>query len=307
MSGSVGQVKGRIRVRGGGLDLGHLAPLVPIIMVGLLVGGAAWRIPGPEPTVGAVAPKSVFIVDGEPDDDLLDNDIVVHAAPEAEITGRLLWPSELYVSSDVPSNDWRGSWSLRIRTPQDRPIGVGRFEHGNQPGTPGESVMARFTGGPWTCAMSTGAFQIDAFDADGEGAITELAISVEHHCEAEFPAIYGEIRIASTVPVAAIDIDEQDVPFGVVTLGGAAHDETVTITNVGDVPQDLAARITGIDADAFTVIGDTCSGADIAPDAACTLTIQFQPVRVGIATAMVELDDATVPGVHTIRLTGSTQ
>lgn len=300
-------VRGTIRTRADRLDVGWFGSFGLALIMGIAVGGLGWRVPDPSSTVGAAPPRTLFIVDGEPDDDLLENDIVVHMAPTATITAGVRWPSELFVRSVVPSNDWRGSWSLRIQTPEGRPIGVGRYEHGNQPGIPGDTVMAVFTGGSWTCAVTSGALNIDALSVDDDGVVTELAISIEHHCEAEFPAIYGEIRIDSAVPVSAIDIDEQALPFGVLALGGAAHDEVVTITNVGDGPQDLAARVTGIDADAFSIVGDTCSASDLAPGGACTLTIRFRPVRVGPAAALVEVTDDTVPGVHTIRLVGSTQ
>lgn len=308
MSGAEARVKGSTRVRGGGLGVGPVVLFAAAVVAAALVLGLAWGPQDHRPAaVGAVAPKSVFIVDGEPEDDLLDNDIVVHTAPQATITGEVRMPNELWVRSTVPSNDWRGSWSLRIQTPQDRPIGVGTFEHGQASGIPGESVMAVFTGGSWTCAGSTGVFRVDAIEPDADGTVTKLALSIEHHCHGSFPAIYGEIRIDSAVPVSAIDIDDQDVRFGVLPLGGPAHDEVVTITNVGDSAQDLAARVTGIDADAFSIAGDTCSDADLAPGAACALTIRFLPVRAGAASAVVEVTDDTVPGLHTIRLVGSTQ
>lgn len=306
MSGAEIRVTGSIMVRGGGLGGGPVVLLAVAVVAATLVLGLAWR-PQDHRPAAAVAPKSVFIVDGEPEDDLLDNDIVVHAPPQATITGEVRMPNELWVRSTVPSNDWRGSWSLRIQTPQDRSIGVGTFEHGQGSGIPGESVMAVFTGGSWTCAGTTGVFRVDALESGVDGTVTQLALSIEHHCHGSFPAIYGEIRIDSTVPVSAIDIDDQDAQFGVLPLGGTAHDEVVTITNVGDSAQDLGARITGIDADAFSIVGDTCSEAELAPGAACALTIRFLPVRAGAASAVVEVTDDTVPGLHTIRLVGSTQ
>lgn len=291
---------------------GRLTVAVPtwarVLLVATLVGvwaGGITAVDRPSTSVGAAAPRTVVVIDGEPGASLIDNDIAVMTAADAEVTVGLLWPSEMVVRGDVSDTDPRKDWLIRINTPTSRPVAVGHFESAAAAGVPGDRTRLALSGGNYTCASQSGTFTIHEFVTSGE-VVTNLALSFEFHCEAGFESIFGEVRFASSVPLAAIDIDTRSVGFDVVDVGTAAPDRTITVTNVGDGPQHLVVGITGLDPDSFELVSDGCTGADLQPGASCAIDVRFTPVRAGSAQAVVEIESEAPARFHAIELIGST-
>jgi virginiamycin B lyase len=78
--------------------------------------------------------------------------------------------------------------------------------------------------------------------------------------------------------------------FGFETVGGLGAGRTLTVTNTG--PGELAidlARITGSHVDDFLLGRDTCSGARLAVDATCTVSVVFVPDAIGVRAATLTL------------------
>jgi hypothetical protein len=76
------------------------------------------------------------------------------------------------------------------------------------------------------------------------------------------------------------------IEFGNVDLGAVSVDQTVTLTNVGvDPVSGFVATLGGADAADFALAGGTCSGATIARDESCTVTVRFAPLATSVAGA----------------------
>ena len=81
-----------------------------------------------------------------------------------------------------------------------------------------------------------------------------------------------------------------DMAFGTQPLGvfGAPRALTVTNSGGGNLQVDTA-RITGLDADDFSVSSDTCSHATLAIGATCTIHVRFGPSARGARQAILSL------------------
>jgi serine protease len=111
----------------------------------------------------------------------------------------------------------------------------------------------------------------------------------------------------------------QNTPFSALTgsaaadfgsvLVGTTVDQVVTLTNSSQVPVLQAGAITrtGTNAALFTFVAgaDTCTGATIAANASCHITVRYAPLAAGahVATLTVPISGATAPTL--ISLNGS--
>jgi hypothetical protein len=75
-------------------------------------------------------------------------------------------------------------------------------------------------------------------------------------------------------------------PFGNVTVGQAGTAQTLTVTNTGGSATGvLGTALTGANAGDFPISSNSCAGNTLAADAACTITLNFQPTGEGARTA----------------------
>ncbi|MDO8209962.1 choice-of-anchor D domain-containing protein [Conexibacter sp. CPCC 206217] len=88
------------------------------------------------------------------------------------------------------------------------------------------------------------------------------------------------------------------------TIGPA---RTVTVTNHGDQPLDVDDLwVEGAQADDFIVTTQTCTRADVAPAASCTVSIRFAPsAALATSTAQLVLHANTTAGEHRVGLAGT--
>jgi hypothetical protein len=107
------------------------------------------------------------------------------------------------------------------------------------------------------------------------------------------------IAVTDSAPPA----DDLQLPFGEAAVGSASE-QTVTVTNLGDLNLTLGT-ITG-PASPFAVVSDGCSGQTLVPTASCTLTLRFAPTAEGSANGsiVVPSDDPDQNPV-TVTLTGT--
>ena len=90
------------------------------------------------------------------------------------------------------------------------------------------------------------------------------------------------------------------VDFGRVP-SGEARARTVTVQNSGDAP--VAVRRVWIDgADAFSIAGDRCTGARLAPRARCAVNVTFFATEAGAHDARLMLPSDAEAGVRSVRL-----
>ena len=94
-----------------------------------------------------------------------------------------------------------------------------------------------------------------------------------------------------------VALDPGTVAFGSLTAGATSAARTVTLTNEGTT--DLAVSgvaLAGPDPASFDTAGDTCTGATLAPDAACNVQVRFHPLRVGLHDARLEFRERRARG-----------
>jgi hypothetical protein len=106
----------------------------------------------------------------------------------------------------------QGRWNLDFAAPASVPLvpglyaGATRFPF-QDPGEPGLSVSGRGRG----CNAVAGWFEVLEVEYDDADEIVRFAADFEQHCEAGDPALFGAIRINSTVPEVTLDRDGDGV------------------------------------------------------------------------------------------------
>ena len=102
-------------------------------------------------------------------------------------------------------------WDLTVSAPDNAPLLPGAYEGAQRApfktaGHPGLD----FSGDGRGCNTLTGRFDVLEIVRDATGAITQLAVNWEQHCEGAAPALLGQLRYNSDVPVirrARINLD----------------------------------------------------------------------------------------------------
>jgi hypothetical protein len=101
----------------------------------------------------------------------------------------------------------------------------------------------------------------------------------------------------------AVSISPSSVDFGSQALGTTSAPQTITITDTGTAPVFFnSTQQQGLD---FNRTADECVGVQIAPGAACTITVVFQPTVTGPRSATITVVDNAADSPQTITLTGT--
>lgn len=168
-------------------------------------------------------------------------------------------------------------------------------------GSPGIDVSGDGRG----CNNDTGQFTIHEISFTPAGQLDTFSATFEQHCEGGVPALFGELRLKSTLPYRALDIAPQSVAFADQVIGQAGPTQSVVITSRGVEGLTMGGvSLTGPAASDFSVASDTCSGAVIPPGSSCAVGIRFAPGATGIRAATLAIADNTARGTHTVPLTG---
>lgn len=167
--------------------------------------------------------------------------------------------------------------------------------------------------------------QAEEFSAANDCAGQTLA--VEESCELEMgftPADTGarqaEVVIASDDPdgsvaialdgtgiASEVSLDVETVEFGEIRVDETAPVERVTLTNTGTAVLNLGSlSIEGTHADEFVLADDTCSSAELEPEAQCSIELDFTPAETGERTAdlLIPSDDPDGPARLALNGTG---
>ena len=94
-------------------------------------------------------------------------------------------------------------WYLGIGTANGAVLQAGAYESA-QRFPSAEHPQLDFSGDGRGCNTLTGRFDVLEIVRDASGAVTQLAVNWEQHCEGEVPALFGQIRYNSDVPVIPI-------------------------------------------------------------------------------------------------------
>jgi endothelin-converting enzyme/putative endopeptidase len=93
-------------------------------------------------------------------------------------------------------------WQLKLAAADGAPLTIGSYESAQ--GVPvQESGHPRldFSGNGTGCYAPSGRFDILELDRDAQGNVVHLAVHFEQHCDGQPPALIGEVRYDSDVPI----------------------------------------------------------------------------------------------------------
>jgi len=95
---------------------------------------------------------------------------------------------------------WTHSWFLKIGTADGASLQAGAYESAQRFPSAGHPQLD-FDGDGRGCNTITGRFDVLEIVRDASGAVTQLAVNWEQHCEGVVPALFGQIRYNSTLPI----------------------------------------------------------------------------------------------------------
>ena len=104
---------------------------------------------------------------------------------------------------------------------------------------------------------------------------------------------------------AAASVSPGGIDFGAQGPGTAGAPRPVTVTNQGTASLRVSGvTVGGTDAGAFTVAGETCTRAPVAPGGSCTVRVRFAPDGTGARSATLGVLTNDAAGIQTVTLTG---
>jgi len=119
-------------------------------------------------------------------------------------------------------------------------------------------------------------------------------------------ATAGSVSVALTgmgVPLPLLSLQPTMADFGSVAVGGTV-DRTFTVTNIGGAPTGTPSTfLAGANAADYSFVQNNCN-APLAPGAACTQVLRFQPTTGGSKAATLNLN-AAPGGAAVAQLTGN--
>ena len=160
------------------------------------------------------------------------------------------------------------------------------------------------------CTASGGRFDVLQVIYDGD-ALVSFAARIETTCVGEWwpaPAtLYAEVRWQSSIALHADQVSPVPLTFATRNTSTVSSPTTVTVTNVGTAPLNVASvTIAGANPGEFSIASQTCTGGSpIAAGGSCTAGVRFQPTVVGDRVADLVIDDDTFRGSQVVRMTGT--
>jgi hypothetical protein len=179
------------------------------------------------------------------------------------------------------SDTW---WDLYFAAPNGAALAVGAYEGATRwpfqsPTAPGLDVSGDARG----CNTLSGRFVVLEIEYDGSGNVVTLAADFEQHCEGQTPALYGSIRINSTVAASVARL----------SIGNAQAVEgpsPTTMTFVVSLSQPATGTVTVHYA---TADGTAVAGSDYV---AATGMLTFTPPQTSKSIAVQVLNDGAAQG-----------
>jgi hypothetical protein len=85
-----------------------------------------------------------------------------------------------------------------------------------------------------------------------------------------------------------VEAVENPVDFGTTTVGASGEVRTITLKNVGDLPESFFIGVlAGGDSGSFRLLDENCTSAPLVPNGTCTAHVRFSPDGPGVKTARV--------------------
>ena len=168
---------------------------------------------------------------------------------------------------------------------QGSPLVPGTYEGAarypfNSPDQPGLSIFGDGRG----CNTLTGRFVVQEA-VFSNGAWVRFSASFEQHCEGGTPALFGEVRFNSGVPLHPLGSAPSSVFFGSVPIG-TTQSSFLDVANTGFSPLSISSvSVGGAHAGDFMIESDGCQGNVVGVGANCRIHVRFAPSAVGYARA----------------------
>jgi hypothetical protein len=90
------------------------------------------------------------------------------------------------------------------------------------------------------------------------------------------------VALSGTGIAPQADVTPTSIDFGIGTVGVSSGPQVVTLANQGTADMHVSGlSLSGAAPGDFTTSGDTCTGATVAPDASCTVSVSFKPTATG--------------------------
>lgn len=237
----------------------------------------AWSAVGSLTLTLATDPGSRLLMDVEPNgrfDDLSADPVVdwhtIWATPADAISGH----ATTFAGQSVNVN--AGGWGVTLATTSGL-IAPGTYELPTPPsdgscGTVCAGVSRAFHG---SC-LGGGTFAVNAIEISPDDDLEVLDADFRLSCGTTVMA--GSIRYGSGAEIGALDQSVESLAFGDVDIGSTSGAQSVTVTNIGNVPNTLgAASITGGAAGDFAIVTDGCAGVTLAVGESCSVSAEFSP------------------------------
>ena len=97
-----------------------------------------------------------------------------------------------------------------------------------------------------------------------------------------------------------------DVDFAKQVVGWTRPPKRIIVTNTGGKALSIDSVATGGDnSSEFTIVKDTCTGADVPPNRTCVIDVSFSPLRPEDRRANVTLTGSAINSPQTVRLKGT--
>ena len=122
------------------------------------------------------------------------------------------------------------------------------------------------------------------------------------------PASPQTIPLSGTgiVPTPGISFNPTSVSYAAQAMGTTSAAQTVTVTNNGSASLHITTvTLGGTNAADFAKTADTCTGATVAINATCSVSVTFTPSATGSRTASLSFVDDAPSSPQTVALSGS--
>jgi hypothetical protein len=104
----------------------------------------------------------------------------------------------------------------------------------------------------------------------------------------------------------AVSFNPTSLSYGNQNTGTTSAAKSVTVTNTGAAALHISAvALTGANASDFTITADTCSGATVAVNATCGVSVTFTPSATGARSATLALTDDAGGSPQMVALSGT--
>lgn len=114
----------------------------------------------------------------------------------------------------------------------------------------------------------------------------------------------SKVSLSGTGGAPAATLSTTKLSFGSQAVGLTTTAETLTLTNTGSAPLNIASvLIAGANVDDFAEIADTC-GISVAAGSACTIGVAFTPRVGGARTATISITDNAPGSPQAVSLSG---